>query len=279
MTQETDDNGKLPEHVNAPVVKKGSCMPNIPLPEEVADDLRSYIFELIDTKKWAGRSIREIAGDIINADEKGTDKPRFYTVDNNNNRKRLNLETTRRLLNTYRHRSLDVFKDDLMPYLQEAIVEVIKTAGKKPSNLKLILEGLQLGNKEQENDNTGKDTPSPTYAKVREQIGLDGDAAKRTRPITQGLRALGHEDTVRDDTGERGRSAAGVVSGRSDPGMDGPPNIIEVDGGPFAFAAFPSQDDILHYGGEYLGDAEEPEHSDTDELSSPEADEEGDGKD
>ena len=282
MTQGTDNNGKIPEDSIAPRVKKGSAMPNVEFPEGVADDLRTFIFDLIDKKEWAGRSDRELTADIINADEDG--KARFYTVEDGE-RVRLKFETVKLLLRTYRHRSLEVFKEDLMPYIQQAVVQVIKTAGSKPANLKIILDALGIG-KESKNkdDNTREDTPSAPYSKVPPGLGdgrkrLEGDVPKRTDKITEGLRALGHEDIVRDDISERRRPAAGVVPGRGDTGMDGPPNIIEVDGGPYAFAAFPSQDDILDYGGEHLGDTEEPGYSDTDKLSGTEVDEKGDGQD
>ena len=283
MTPDEKDNGKLPEHVVAPRVKTGDCMPNINMPEEVADDLRAYIFELINTKQWAGRSDRSIAGEIINEDKEGTDEPRFYTLEDGEP-KRLKLETLRMLLKTYRHRSLEVFKEDLMPYIQEAIVEVIKTAGSKPANLKMILDALQLGKKESEDNGHKEDTPSPAYAKISEKLGhgrkrLEGDVPKRTSSVTTGLGLLGYEDTVRDDPGKRRRPATGVVPGRDDPGMDEPPNIIEVDRGSDAPPSFTSEDYVLDYGGEYLVDTEEPEHSDTDELGGTEVDEKGDGDD
>ena len=279
MTHETDDNGKVPKDSLAPRVKKGSAMPNINLPDGVADDLRAFIFNLIDNKEWAGRSDKQLAADITNADEEGTDEPRFYTLEDKE-KVRLKFETVKLLLRTYRHRSLEVFREDLMPYIQEAVVEVIKTAGSKPANLKIILDALGIGKEvKNKDDSTGKNTPSPTYTEVRKRIGLDGDAPKRTRGVTTGLRTLGYEDTVRDDSGKRRRPAAGVVPRRSDTGLDGPPNVIEVDGGPYAFAAFPSQDDILDYGREHLVDTEEPGYSDTDKLSGAEVDEKGDGQD
>ena len=169
MTQGTDDNGKLPVPTRQRV-KKGSCLPRVDLPEEVGDDLRGYIFNLIDTRQWAGTSDRVLAGDIINADEKGTELPRFYTIVDGE-RKRLSFEATRRLLKTYRHRSLEIFGEDLVPYIQEAIVEIIKTAGQKPANLKIILDALGVG-KENKNAKSEPDTPSSAYIKASEGMRL-----------------------------------------------------------------------------------------------------------
>lgn len=280
MTQGINNNGKLPPFKKHVDVKKGTCIPDIALPEEVADDLRRYIFNLIDTKKWAGQSDRKIAGDIINADEDGTDSPRFYTLFGDE-RERLSLTTVRKLLKTYRHKTLEVFKEDLMPYLQEAIVEVIKTAGQKPANLKIIVDALGIG-KEAKDVQPKPDTPTPAYLKIPKGLGdgrrrLEANAPKRTSTVIAGLRAFGYEGLVRDNISKRRRLAARVVPRRDDPGMDGPPNIIEVDGGPYAFTAIPSEDDVLDYGREHLDNIEKPEHRNPDELSGVEADEKGDG--
>ena len=280
MTQGIDDNEKLPVPMRQRV-KKGSCLPRVDLPEEVADDLRSYIFKLIDTRQWAGKSDRVLAGDIINADEKGTELPRFYTIVDDE-RQRLSFEATRRLLKTYRHRSLEIFGEDLVPYIQEAIVEVIKTAGQKPANLKIILDALGVG-KEKKNAESEPDTPSSAYLKASEGMRggkkrLEANVPKRTGAVTSGLRSFGYEGLMRDDISKRRRLAARLVPGRDDPGMDGPPNIIEVDGGPYAFTALPSEDDILDYGREYLVDIEEPECSNADELSGSEVDESSNGQ-
>lgn len=278
MTQGIDDNGKL-SVARRSYVKAGSCLPGVSLPEEVADDLRRFIFDLIDTGRWAGRSDRELARDIINADEKGTELPRFYTVVDGE-RKRLSFETTRRLLKTYRHRSLEIFREDLMPYIQEAIVEVIKTAGKKPANLKIILDALGLG-KEHKDAKPEPDTPSSAYLKVPKGMGdgqkrLEANVPKRTGSVDAGLRAFGYEGLMRDDISKRGRLAARVVPGRDDTDMDGPPNIIEVEGGPYPNPSWLFEDYIPDDGGKYLGDIEEPEHSRADKLSSSETDEESD---
>jgi len=111
------------------------------------------------------------------------------------------------------------------------------------------------------------------------QKRLEANVPKRTGSVTAGLRAFGYAGPMRDDISKRRRLAARVVPGPSDSGLDGPPNIIEVDGGPYAFAALPSQDDVLDYGREYLVDTDEPEHSNADELGSVEIDEEGNGQD
>lgn len=283
MTQDNNENGKLPEKIMRQKVKSGSCIPRVPLPRDIADDLRRFIFDLVDTKQWANRSDREIAGDIINADEEGTELPRFYTIVDDE-RKRLSFDAVKRLLKTYRHRTLEIFKEDLVPYLQEAIVEVIKTAGSKPANLKIILDALGVGKEKKEDVETESDTPSPAYIKISERMGsvrkrLAANVPKRTDSVVAGLRAFGYEGPMRDDFIKRRRPSACVVPGGGDPGMDAPPNIIEVDGGPYAFAAFSSQDDILDYGREYLGNTEEPGHSDTDKFGGVEADEKGDESD
>lgn len=281
MTQGINDNGKLPAPTRQRV-KKGSCLPNIPLPEEVADDLRRFIFDLIDTKQWANRSDRELAGDIINADEKGTELPRFYTIVDGE-RKRLSFETTRRLLKTYRSRTLEIFKDDLVPYLQEAIVEVIKTAGKKPANLKIILDALGVG-KETKDVKPEPDTPSSAYLKASEGMGtgqrrLEANVPKRTGAVISGLRAFGYEGLMRDDISKRRRLAARVVPRRDDTDMDGPPNVYEVEGGPYPNPTWLFEDYIPDNRGDNLGCAEEPEYSSADKLSSLETDEESDAGD
>jgi hypothetical protein len=282
MTQETDNNEKLPVPTRQRV-KKGSCLPRVDLPEEVADDLRSYIFKLIDTKRWAGKSDRVLAGDIINADEKDTELPRFYIIVDGE-RQRLSFEATRRLLKTYRHRSLEIFGEDLVPYIQEAIVEIIRTAGQKPANLKIILDALGVGKEIKNAKPDESDTPSSAYIKASEgmrggQKRLEANVPKRTDSVTSGLRAFGYEGLMRDDISKRRRLAACLVSGRDDTGMDGPPNIIEVDGGPYSYPTLSSQDDILDYGREHLGDTERPEYSDVDKLGSIEVDERSDGND
>ena len=288
MTQGTDDNGKLPVPTRQRV-KKGGCLPRVDLPEDVADDLRSYIFKLIDTRQWAGKSDRVLAQGIINADEEDTELPRFYTIVKEEDdgvtgeRQRLSFEATRRLLKTYRHRSLEIFGEDLVPYIQEAIVEIIRTAGQKPANLKIILDALGVG-KEKKNAEPEPDTPSSAYIKASEgmrggQKRLEANVPKRTDSVTSGLRAFGYEGLMRDDIIKRRRLAACLVSGRDDTGMDGPPNIIEVDGGPYSYPTLPSQDDILDYGREYMGDTERPEYSNVDKLGGIEVDERSDGND
>ena len=283
MTQGSDDSGKLPEEITRQKVKSGSCIPRVPLPEEVADDLRRFIFDLIDTKQWANRSDRELAGDIINADEKGTELPRFYTIVDDE-RKRLSFDAVRRLLKTYRSRTLEIFGEDLIPYIQEAIVEIIRTAGSKPANLKIILDALGVGKEIKDVKSGESDTPSTAYLKVPKGMGdarkrLEANVPKRTGAVTSGLSSFGYVGLMRDDIIERRRPSAGLVPGRDDPGMDEPPNIIEVDGGPYSYPTIPSQDDILDYGREYLGDIEQPEHSDADKLGGIAVDEESDGND
>lgn len=289
----------------SPLVKRGAWMPSLPIPASVYDDLRSYMYTLIDEKRWASRQPKDIVDEIINLNVDGTEDPRFYSLDMDgeyykrvleesggdydpewcsedypvpsNEKRRFAFSTMRRAVNTYRFNILEAFKEDLAPYIQEALVEAIKSAGKDPKILKIILDALKPGEKVNRDDS--KDTPTSEYAEVRDRIGVGGDATKRTNLTSGGLGRPGHEDTVRDNTGERGRPAAGVVSRRGDSGLDGPPNVYEVDGGPYAFTALPSEDDILDYGREYLDDTEEPEHCDTDKLGGIEADEKSDGDD
>jgi len=282
MTPEVNDDGKLPAISNKQKVKKGSCLPRIDLAEDVADDLRSYIFELIDTKQWAGVSDRELAQGIINADEEGTDLPRFYTIVDGE-RERLSFSATQRLLKTYRHRSLEIFGEDLVPYIQQAIVEVIKTAGQKPQNLKIILDALGVG-KEKKDVKPEPDTPSSAYLKASEGMGagrkrLEANVPKRTGSVVSGLRAFGYEGLMRDDISKRRRLAARLVSRRDDTDMDGPPNIIEVEGGPYPNSTWLFEDYIPDHGGDDMGGAEEPEHSGVDKLGGVEADEESDAVD
>ena len=277
MTQDSNDKMPIPSRQK---VKSGSCIPRVDLSEEVADDLRRFIFDLIDTKQWANRSDRELAGDIINADEKGTELARFYTMVEGE-RKRLSFDATRRLLKTYRSRTLEIFKDDLVPYLQEAIVEVIKTAGSKPANLKIILDALGVGKEPKDAKSDEPDTPSSAYLKIPKGMGdarerLEANVPERTGAVTSGLRTFGYEGLMRDDFIKRKRPPTGVVSGRDDPGMDEPANVIEVDGGPYSYPTKPSEDDLFNYGREYLGDTEQPEYSDSDELGGAATDESSD---
>jgi len=256
------------------LIKRGSWVPNVPIPEDVVDDLRHYLYGLIEQKKWASRSMKDIVTEIIGANEEGTDEPRFYSVDETGKKYRLVYATMRRAVHTYRFNLLEAFKEDLSPYIQEALVEAMKNAGKDPKILKIILDALKPGEKVKNDES--KNPSTTEYDEVRKRLRLGGDASKRANLTSGGLGRPGHEGAVRDDTGKRGRPAAGVVPRRNDPGMDGPANIIEVEGGPYPNPSWLFEDYIPDDGGEYLGDTEEQEHSSSDKLGSPETDEESD---
>ncbi len=274
MTHDDSNMLTITERGTSPMVKRGAWVPNVPIPEEVIDDLRHYLYGLIEQKQWASRSMKDIVTEIIEANNNGTDEPRFYSVDEDGTKRRLVYSTMRRAVHTYKFNLLEAFKEDLSPYIQEAIVEAMKNAGKDPKILKVILDALKPGEKVNRDDS--KDTPTDEYAEVRDRLKLGGDAAKRANLTSGELGRPGYEGTVRDNTGERGRPAAGVVSRRVDTGLDGPPNIIEVERGPYPDSTWLFEDYIPDDGGEHLGDTEESEHSGADKLGGVEVDEESD---
>ena len=137
---------------------------------------------------------------------------------------------------------------------------------------------MTLDNKEvEEEDGERHYRPTTEYLEVCKRLGLECYAVQGTDSDFTWAGPQGHDSALRDDTGERGGHTDGVVSYPDDPGMDAPPNIIEVEGGPYPRATWFFEDYLYDDGGKYMGDSTEPEYSDSDELGGVKADGKSDG--